>query len=158
MDPLCPVCIRTGSASIEYCAGRTDVNETFQLVSFPQLYGGYRWYFICPSTHRRCQCLYRPPSATRFRSRQGFKVRLLYYSQTQDRATRLMETGRSIARRVLFRGKREWRENYRDWDFPPKPPWMRWKTYNRHFERWEWYEAESDTCLSKYVLRLGGFL
>ena len=107
---------RTGSASIEYCAGRTenwlrlrysvtdywgertDVNETFQLVSFPQPYGGYRWYFICPSTNRRCQCLYRPPGATRFRSRQGFKVRLLYYSQTQDRATRLMETGRRSSR------------------------------------------------------------
>ena len=39
--------------------------------------------------------------------------------------------------------KPEWREKYRAWEFPPKPPGMHWRTYNRHFERWEWYDAAS---------------
>jgi len=136
----------TASAGFSYCAGsgenwlrlkytvtrydgeQIDVNETFQLVRHPQPFGGYRWYIICPSTRRRCQCLYLPPGASHFRSRRGFGVRLQYFSQTQAKPSRLMETGRSIARRVLMAGPAKWREEYRDWDFPPKPPWMRWKT------------------------------
>ena len=27
-----------------------------------------------------------------------------------------------------------------EWDLPPKPKWMRWKTYNRYVERFERYE------------------
>jgi hypothetical protein len=27
-----------------------------------------------------------------------------------------------------------------DWDLPPKPKWMRWRTYNRLVERFDAYE------------------
>ena len=165
---------KVGNVRMSYCAGGEGswlrleytatpygeepirVNETFELERFPQPFGGHRWYVICPRTHRRCQCLYLPPGATRFRSRQGFGVRLQYLSQTYDRRTRLMETGRRIAAKVLRVGPAKWREEYRDWDFPPKPQWMRWKTYNRHYSRWEWYEQQSDADLAQWVLKLGG--
>ena len=28
-----------------------------------------------------------------------------------------------------------------EWDLPPKPKWMRWRTYNRYVERFDRYEA-----------------
>jgi hypothetical protein len=31
-----------------------------------------------------------------------------------------------------------------EWDLPPKPKWMRWKTYQRYVERFERYEAMLD--------------
>jgi hypothetical protein len=27
-----------------------------------------------------------------------------------------------------------------EWDLPPKPKWMRWRTYNRYVERYDAYE------------------
>jgi hypothetical protein len=148
--------LRLTYTSTPYGSEPVEVNETFQLERFPQPFGGSRWYIVCPRTNRRCQCLYLPPGATRFRSRQGFRVRLQYQSQKLDRHGRLMETGRKIARRVLQAGPQKWREEHQDWDFPPKPPWMRWKTYNWHYARWEWYEQKSDACFVQRLLKLGG--
>jgi hypothetical protein len=31
-----------------------------------------------------------------------------------------------------------------DWDLPPKPKWMRWRTYNRHVGKYDEYEAILD--------------
>ncbi len=148
--------LRLSYTSTPYGGEPIKVNETFWLERFPQPFGGCRWYIICPTTNRRCQCLYLPPGATRFRSRQGFRVRLQYQSQKLDRRYRLMETGRKIAARVLQAGPQKWREEHRDWGFPPKPPWMRWKTYDRYYARWEWYEQQSDACFSPWLLKLGG--
>src|SRR5262245_9159516 len=37
-----------------------------------------------------------------------------------------------------------------EWDLPPKPKWMRWKTYHRYVERFDRYEAAIDaTALSR---------
>ena len=44
------------------------------------------------------------------------------------------------AKKVLRKGPPEWREEFEDWDFPPKPKWMRWKTYNRLDEKAQGYE------------------
>src|SRR5215208_1909124 len=60
----------------EYDDEAVHIDEMIYLQRFPQPFGGYRWYFICPSTNRRCQILYMPPGATRFRSRCGFRRRL----------------------------------------------------------------------------------
>jgi hypothetical protein len=27
-----------------------------------------------------------------------------------------------------------------EWDLPPKPKWMRWRTYNRYVQRYDRYE------------------
>ena len=46
------------------------------------------------------------------------------------------------------------REEYEDWDFPPKPKWMRWKTYNRLDEKAQAYEKAADDELAWAVRRL----
>ena len=37
-----------------------EIDETIYLQRFPQPFGGFRWYFICPNTNRRCTVLYFP--------------------------------------------------------------------------------------------------
>jgi hypothetical protein len=137
----------TGSASlrIKYNANGDPVDDCISLEHFAQPFGGYRWCFICPSTNRRCQCLYLPPGAAtpRFRSRQAWSGRLLYLSQTLTPECRYYEQARRVAMRVLREGPPEWRQEYVDWDFPPKPPHMRWKTYNRLNELAQKYEDAS---------------
>jgi hypothetical protein len=58
--------------------------------------------------------------------------------------------------RVLRAGPADFREKYADWDFPPKPPWMRWATYNRLRERWDDLETKIDGYLSPFLARLVG--
>jgi hypothetical protein len=42
-----------------------------------------------------------------------------------------------------------------EWDLPPKPKWMRWRTYNRMVERSERYEAMVEEGLLEAIMRLG---
>src|SRR5437764_177420 len=42
-----------------------------------------------------------------------------------------------------------------EWDLPPKPKWMRWRTYNRMVERFDRYEAMVEEGLLGVVKRLG---
>ena len=55
---------------------------------------------------------------------------------------------------MLRKGPREWQEEYADWEFPPKPPWMRWKTYNRLDERAQAYDKAADAVLYWRVRKL----
>jgi hypothetical protein len=41
-----------------------------------------------------------------------------------------------------------------DWDLPPKPKWMRWRTYNKHVERFDAYEAILDNGVAQLVAKL----
>jgi hypothetical protein len=42
------------------------------------------------------------------------------------------------------------------WDLPPKPKWMRWRTYNRYVERFDDYEEMLDKpSIASVVKRLG---
>jgi hypothetical protein len=43
-----------------------------------------------------------------------------------------------------------------EWDFPPKPKWMRWRTYNRAEKKFNYYESVLDEGLVELVARLGG--
>src|SRR5262245_25966175 len=128
----------------EYDEELVEIDETFYLQRFPQPYGGFRWYFICPSSNRRCSVLFKPPGSRRFRSRRGFRCRLQYRSQQLSPMSRYQHGAAKAAKRVLRKGPREWREEYEDWEFPPKPKWMRWKTYNRLDEKAQAYEQAAD--------------
>ena len=65
---------------LQYTAQRhgepVEVDDWLELEAFSQPFGGVRWYFLCPATRKRAQCLYLPLGATRFRSRHGFSVPL----------------------------------------------------------------------------------
>jgi hypothetical protein len=43
-----------------------------------------------------------------------------------------------------------------EWDEPPKPKWMRWKTYDRHVERFDHYEADLDRGCALLAAKLNG--
>jgi hypothetical protein len=58
------------------------------------------------------------------------------------------------AKRVLRKGPPEWQEEYSDWEFPPKPPWMRWKTYDRLDERAQEYAKAADALFVGRCRRL----
>jgi len=42
-----------------------------------------------------------------------------------------------------------------EWDFPLKPKWMRWRTYNRAEEKFDHYESVLDEGIVELVARLG---
>jgi LSD1 subclass zinc finger protein len=132
------------------------VDETFQLIKRPQPFGGFRWFVVCPQCRTPCTVLYLPPGATRFRSRKGFRSRLAYRSQSGGRFDRWLRMRDRLKARVLRAGPADFREKYADWDFPPKPPWMRWATYNRLRERWDDLETKIDGYLSPFLARLVG--
>jgi len=43
-----------------------------------------------------------------------------------------------------------------EWDLPPKPKWMRWKTYNRAVAKFDRYEAILDEGTFELLVRLMG--
>ena len=137
----------------EYDDDVVDIEETIYLRRFPQPFGGHRWYFICPSTNRRCAVLYQPPGTKRFRSRWGFRCRLQYQSQRLSPMSRCQNGAVRLAKRVLKKGPPEFQEEYEDYDFPPKPKRMRWKTYNRLDEKALSYEKAADDAFLWRVLR-----
>jgi hypothetical protein len=49
-----------------------SLDQWIGLIACPRHYGGKQWYFVCPVTPRRASVLWKPPGATRFRSRQGW--------------------------------------------------------------------------------------
>jgi myo-inositol catabolism protein IolC len=42
-----------------------------------------------------------------------------------------------------------------EWELPPKPKWMRWKTYNRMVEKFDRHEAMVEESLAEAIMRLG---
>ena len=43
-----------------------------------------------------------------------------------------------------------------EWDLPPKPKWMRWKTYNRYVERFDRYEDILNDGIIELMAKLMG--
>lgn len=41
-----------------------------------------------------------------------------------------------------------------EWELPPKPKWMRWRTYNRMVERFDRYEVMGEEGLLKALARV----
>ena len=104
------------------------IHDTFQLEAFPQPFGGHRWYFICPYIGKRAQVLYMPKGECYFGHRLSTDDRMQYRSQCLTPATRLFEQGEKVTRRLLEAGHEGWREEQSPYNFPSKPPWMRWCT------------------------------
>ena len=86
-------------------------------------FGGVRWWFICPLSGRRTRTLYLPNGATRFASRQAY--RLPYQSQRDSRLDRSHNRQRRLYRKLGA--------SYASFDeiVPKRPKGMRHKTYAR---------------------------
>jgi hypothetical protein len=112
-----------------------DMEQTINLTPRRRRFGGYQWYFMCPYEVRCCSVLWRPPGASEFRCRQGWGRRFAYTSQFLDRDNRAHRGQAKIKAKLIADLDPD------EWELPPKPKWMRWRTYNRYEERFDRYEA-----------------
>ena len=103
-------------------------------------FGGHQWYFLCPRTGTRASVLWMPPGAQSFASRKRWGRQVAYHSQFLSWIDRAHLGKSRINRRLCAAGSFD----PSDWEFPPKPKWMRWPTYHRAEEKFDRYEAALD--------------
>jgi hypothetical protein len=126
------------------------LDQTIYLQPRPRHFGGQQWYFVCPATNRRVSVLWKPPGASRFCSRRTWGQQVAYGSQFQTKFDRAVTAAQRI--RTNLAGP-EWAPL--DGSDPPKPKWMRWRTYDRILARADAYEAIADEHTLRLVVRLG---
>jgi hypothetical protein len=112
-----------------------NLDQSIMLVAYSRRFGGRQWYFMCPAMNRPVSVLWKPPGATRFCSRQEWGHRVVAYrSQFLDPDNRAHAGQAKIKSRLIGDCDPD------EWDLPPKPKWMRWRTYNRYVQRYDRYE------------------
>ena len=116
------------------------LRQRINLVSRPRHFDGRQWYFICPYTSRRVSVLWMPPGARYFASRQRWGRSVAYASQCLGPDDRAYRGKAKINSRLCSIGGFDPDE----WDLPPKPKWMRWRTYNRLVEKFDRYEEVAE--------------
>jgi hypothetical protein len=129
-----------------------SLDQWIKLVAKPRHYGGRQWYFVCPATNQSVSVLWKPAGSWRFCSRQTWGRQVAYRSQYLDRDSRAHAGQSRIRSRLCSIGKFDPDE----WDMPPKPKWMRWKSYNRYEEKFDRYEDILDYGTARLVAKLGG--
>jgi hypothetical protein len=129
--------------------GRLD--QCINLMARRRHFGGRQWFFKCPHMHSLATVLWMPPGADTFACRQKWLRQVAYASQFMDRVARGHQGAAAIKSRLCSIG----RFAPDEWDLPPKPKWMRWRTYNRMVEKFDRYEAMVEEGLLGAVKRLG---
>jgi hypothetical protein len=125
-----------------------ELKQTITLVPLPRHLGGRQWFFVCPVTNYRASVLWLPPGAQHFASRHAWPGRVAYRSQFMTAIDRAYLGMERIKRRLIGELDPE------EWDLPPKPKWMRWKTYHRLVERFDRYEAALDAAALSRATKL----
>jgi hypothetical protein len=109
-------------------AGDHIVRDRISLLCTAPTYGGRRWWFQCPRTGRSATKLFLPNGGQHFWSRAGYG--LGYACQREDRFSRLQRRAAMLNRELGGKG-------WDSWDSPPpKPKWMRQRTYERKYAVW----------------------
>jgi hypothetical protein len=129
-----------------------NLDQRIYLISQARYFGGRQWYFICPYMNRRVSVLWMPPGAHSFSCRQRWGRQVAYASQFSTPTGRAHQGKAKINSRLCSIGGLDPDE----WDFPPKPKWMRWRTYNRAEEKFDRYEAILDEGTLTLVARFMG--
>lgn len=123
-----------GRLTLSYCCSDRDTGERnvvecpIQLVTVPCNYGGRRWFFLCPYTHRRALKLYKWDGIDLFCHREAIRPKPTYASE------RVSGIDRIVSKRWMLR--RKLGDDVSDLFMSPlKPKWMREKTYRRYMEK-----------------------
>lgn len=95
-----------------------------------------------------------PPCARDFSCRQRWGRQVAYNSQFLDRDNRAYRGQARINSKLCSIGGFD----PDAWDLPPKPKWMRWRTYNRAVEKFDRYEAVLDAETLALVAKLRRFI
>ena len=123
-----------------------DIDELIYLAASHPPFGGLRWWFVCPRTNRRVRILHLPLGARRFACRRAY--RLVYSSQRGTAVDRAHRSKAKIKARLIGDC------NLEEWNLPPKPKWMRWRTYQRYVDKYDRYEAVLDEGTVALLARL----
>jgi hypothetical protein len=129
-----------------------NLHQRINLVSSPRPFGGRQWYFVCPFVNRRVSVLWMPPAAHYFACRQRWGRGVAYLSQCLGREDRAHRAKAKISTRLCSIGGFD----PDHWDFPPKPKWMRWPTYNRLIEKFDRYDGISEVGSSARLFKILG--
>lgn len=129
-----------------------DLQHHFHLTTMSRNFGGRQWYFICPRSGIPVSVLWMPPGASRFASRKHWGRQVAYASQFLDQIGRAHHGKAKINRRLCSIGSFDPDE----WDFPPKPKWMRQRTYSRAEMKFDHYEHALDIGICELMARLAG--
>lgn len=121
-----------GILNLSYAIGngdeRRDVTCQIKMDTVPIHYGGERWYFRCPYTHRRALKLYKWPTIDLFCHRDSIRPRPTYASQRVGGCDRIMAQRWAIRRKLG--------DHFSDLLGEPfKPKGMHWRTFERHCRR-----------------------
>jgi hypothetical protein len=116
------------------------LDEWIELVARPRHFGGRQWFFVCPYLNQRCMVLWMPPGARTFACRQRWGRQVAYLSQCMGRDDRAHRGQAKIKSRLCKIGG----FSPDEWALPPKPKWMRWRTYNLAVEKFDRYESVLD--------------
>jgi hypothetical protein len=125
-----------------------EVDQAITLVPFPRHYGGRQWFFLCPETNRRVSVLWLPRGARQFASRHAWPGQVAYGSQFMTPLDRAHLGKEKIKQRLIGDLDPQY------WELPPKPKWMRWRTYQGYVDQFEKYEAAIDAGALSRVRRL----
>jgi hypothetical protein len=125
-----------------------ELDQTIILVTLPRHYGGRQWFFLCPVTNRRALVLWLPRGERQLASSKAWPGKVAYSSQFMTPADRAHLGKERIKQRLIGELDPE------EWDLPPKPKWMRWKTYQRLVEQFERYEAALDAGSLSRAMKL----
>jgi hypothetical protein len=127
-----------------------SLDQRIILVPRSRHFGGRQWYFMCPVRNRPASVLWKPPGANRFCSRQTWGRQVAYQSQFNDASNRAHAGQAKIKARLIGDNDPD------ECDLPPKPKWMRWRTYNRYVDRFDKHEAELDDRFVLLAAKLTG--
>ena len=125
------------------------LDQSIYLETQPRNYGGYQWYFVCPAKNRLVSVLWKVSGADRFCSRQTWGRQVAYTSQCVEPYERWRRAQNKIKNRVI--GDLD----PADWEFPPKPKWMRQRTYNEYEKRFDDLDGKMESELNRAISRLG---
>lgn len=113
------------------------INQTIRLVGCPRHFGGLQWYFVCPAQGRYVSVLWSLPGQRFFVGRQSLGKQVAYLSQYHSPGARAHYSADKLCNRIGGAGASD------EWDVPPKPKWMRWRTYERLSNRIEKHRSEA---------------
>jgi hypothetical protein len=128
-----------------------NLKQGIVLNAQPRHFGGRQWYFICPYMNRRASVLWMPPGARSFACRQEWGRQVAYASQFECRINRAHRGQAKIRTRLCSIGGFAPEEL----GFPPKPKWMRKKTYRRAEAKYSCYDSVLDSGIVELAARLG---
>ncbi len=125
-----------------------EIDDKIRLTTSRPPFGGLRWWFVCPRLNGKVRKLYLPPGGRHFWSRRAY--RLAYDAQRETATDRAYRGRAKIKARLIGSLDPD------DWDLPPKPKWMRWRTYNRYVERYDAYEDVLNSGIVDFAAKFMG--